>query len=153
MWKIISVAVEVPQGTLSADGRGWGPAWNTEQRWSRSGREHWAPMIAVAGWHWTWRLPADTGHWAARRRRRRRRTRKKDEEEEEEEEEAEEANIKSNNPHLTGGEKHLKLILAPTETRIQIRMDCCTWKPIPQGHSRFYTQYQSYGAYYIKLSP
>ena len=91
---------------LSANDRGWGPAGNTERRESRlrSGREHWAQTIAVAGWHWTWRLPADTGHWTARRRRRRRTT-KKDEEEEEEEEEAEQANIKSNNPHLTGGEK------------------------------------------------
>ena len=79
MWKIISVAVEVRQGTLSADGRGWGPAWNTEHRWSRlrSGREHWAPMIAVAGWHWA--LDSTTT----------KETKEDEEEEEEEEEEAE----------------------------------------------------------------
>ena len=56
--------------------RGWGPARNTELTRSRlrSGKEHWAHIIAV------------------------------DEEEEDEEEEAEEktTHIKSNNPHLTG---------------------------------------------------
>ena len=43
------VAVEVRQGTLSADGRGRGPAGNTELRWSqlRSGKEHRAQTIAV----------------------------------------------------------------------------------------------------------
>ena len=37
------------QGTLGADGRGWGPAGNTGRGWSwlRSGREHWARMVVV----------------------------------------------------------------------------------------------------------
>ena len=36
------VVVEVRQGTLGVDGRGWGPAGNTGRGWSwlRSGREH-----------------------------------------------------------------------------------------------------------------
>ena len=43
------VAVEVRQGTLSADGRGRGPAGNTGHSRSqlRSGREHCAQMVAV----------------------------------------------------------------------------------------------------------
>ena len=43
------VAVEVRQGTLGVDGRGWGPAGNTGRGWSRlrSGREHWAWMVVV----------------------------------------------------------------------------------------------------------
>ena len=41
--------VEVRQGTLGGDGRGWGPAGNTGRGWSwlRSGREHWAGMVVV----------------------------------------------------------------------------------------------------------
>ena len=40
---------EVRQGTLGVDARGWGPAGNTGRGWSwlRSGREHWAGMVAV----------------------------------------------------------------------------------------------------------
>ena len=43
------LAVEVRQGTLGVDGRGWGPAGNTGRGWSwlRSGREHWAGMVVV----------------------------------------------------------------------------------------------------------
>ena len=43
------VVVEVRQGTLGVDGRGWGPAGNTGRGWSwlRSGREHWAWMVVV----------------------------------------------------------------------------------------------------------
>ena len=43
------LAVEVRQGTLGVDGRGWGPAGNTGRGWSwlRSGREHWAWMVVV----------------------------------------------------------------------------------------------------------
>ena len=42
---------------LGVDGRGWGPAGNTGRGWSwlRSGREHWARMVAVEvrqGEHW-----------------------------------------------------------------------------------------------------
>ena len=43
------VAVEVRQGTLGVDGRGWGPAGNTWRGFSRlrSGREHLAWILAV----------------------------------------------------------------------------------------------------------
>ena len=43
------LAVEVRQGTLGVDGRGWGPAGNTGRGWSwlRSGREQWAGMVVV----------------------------------------------------------------------------------------------------------
>ena len=43
------LAVEVRQGTLGVDGRGWGPAGNTGRGYSRlrSGREHWAGMVVV----------------------------------------------------------------------------------------------------------
>ena len=78
------VAVEVRQGTQSADGRGSGPAGNTERRWSR--------------------LPADTGHGGWRLRADSTTTEETKEEEEDTEAE-EKADIKSNNPHLTGGEK------------------------------------------------
>ena len=109
------LAVEVRQGTLGVDGRGggpagntgmaarsWGPAGNTGRGWSwlRSGRERRGSRIAVG---------------------RGRRDDKEDEENEEEEEEEEEkdeeeeeeekrkeeetTDIKSNNPHLAGGEK------------------------------------------------
>ena len=72
------LAVEVRQGTLGVDGRG-GPAGNTGRGWSwlRSDREHCASRVAV-------------------------------EQEEEERRGGEEqaTDIKSNNPHLAGGEKH-----------------------------------------------
>ena len=72
------VVVEVRQGTLGGDGRGWGPAGNTGRGWSwlRSDREHCASRVAV-------------------------------EQEEEERRGGEEqaTDIKSNNPHLAGGEK------------------------------------------------
>ena len=73
------VVVEVRQGTLGGDGRGWGPAGNTGRGWSwlRSDREHCASRVAV-------------------------------EQEEEERRGGEEqaTDIKSNNPHLAGGEKY-----------------------------------------------
>ena len=67
------VVVEVRQGTLSMDGRDWGPAPNNVDRGSQLDEEE------------------------------------EDEEEEDEEKEEDEerkaADIKSNNPHLAGGEK------------------------------------------------
>ena len=78
------VVVEVRQGTLGVDGRGWGPAPNNVDRGSQLDEED----------------EEDEDD--------------KDDEEDEEEENEEEkedeerkaANIKSNNPHLAGGEKH-----------------------------------------------
>ena len=96
------LAVEVRQGTLAAEARGWGPAGNTERRWSwlRSGREHWTWQLAVEGWQ------HDDEEGRLRRLALEGSTTTKEEEEKEEEEEDEKADIKSNNPHLTGGEKH-----------------------------------------------
>ena len=71
----------VRQGTLNSHDRGWGPARKTELTSSRlrSGKKHWAHIIAVGD---------------------------EEDEEDEEEEAAEEktTHIKSNKPHLTGGE-------------------------------------------------
>ena len=43
------VVVEVRQGTLGVDGRGWGPAGNTGRGWSwlRSDSEHCGSRVAV----------------------------------------------------------------------------------------------------------
>ena len=69
------VVVEVRQGTLGVDGRGWGPTENTVDRGSQLDEED----------------------------------DEEDDEEEEEErrrgEEEQPTDIKSNNPHLAGGEK------------------------------------------------
>ena len=102
------LAVEVRQGTLGVDGRGWGPAGNTGRGWSwlRSGREHCGSRVAVG---------------RGRRGRRGRqgwqggRGGRGGEEEEDEagvrrrQEEA--TDIKSNNPHLAGGEKSDGLLI------------------------------------------
>ena len=99
------LAVEVRQGTLGVDGRGWGPAGNTGRGWSwlRSGREHWAWMVVVG-----------RGRRGRRGQRGRRGGRgglggRGGEEEEEDEEEA--TDIKSNNPHLAGGEQSFSVRL------------------------------------------
>ena len=80
------VAVEVRQGTLGVDSRGWGPAGNTWRGFSRlrSGREHLAWMVVVE---------VRRRRKAAEGGRRRRKS----------------TDIKSNNPHLAGGEKHDKI--------------------------------------------
>ena len=69
------VVVEVRQGTLGVDGRGWGPTENTVDRESQ----------------------------LSRRTRRTTRGGGQREEEEDEEEEDQATDIKSNNPHLAGG--------------------------------------------------
>ena len=81
------VVVEVRQGTLGGDGRCWGPAGNTGRGWSwlRSDREHCGSRVAVE---------QEDEEDNERRRRG-----------EEEEEEDQATDIKSNNPHLAGGEK------------------------------------------------
>ena len=105
------VVVQVRQGTLGVDGRGWGPAGNTGRGWSwlRSGRAHWAWMVVVevrqgAGGEETRRGRRGEERRREERRRRRRRTRRGEEKEEDEEDEEEATDIKSNNPHLAGGE-------------------------------------------------
>ena len=108
------IAVEVRHATLISQNRGWGPTRHTEltgSRWRlRSGAPHWTRRIAVEVRHATqdrgWG-PAlrhitlnpheahdwGTKRWRRRTRRRRRRRRRSS------------ADIKSNNPQLTGGEQ------------------------------------------------
>ena len=76
------VVVEVRQGTLGVDGRGWGPAENTVDRGSQ--------------------LSKDDEDDEEDEEEEERRTRQ---EEAEEEKEEEATDIKSNNPHLAGGEQ------------------------------------------------
>ena len=101
----LELAVEVRQCPLGSGARGWGPAVPTATWKSRlrSGSAHWDLELAVevrqcplgsgargGG------LAVPTGIWTARRRRRVRRWRRR----------SRTALIKSNNPHLAGGEKH-----------------------------------------------
>ena len=111
------IAVEVRHATLNSQDRGWGPARHTELTGSRlrSGTPHWTHRIVVEvrhatlnsqdrGWgpalrHITLNSHGSnrgTKRWRRRRRRRRKRRRRRSS-----------ADIKSNNPHLTGGEKKL----------------------------------------------
>ena len=96
------LAVEVRQGTLGVAGRGWGPAGNTGRGWSwlRSGREHWAWMVVVEVRQRT--LWIASRSWAGGRGGQREEEEEKEEDEEDEEDQA--TDIKSNNPHLAGGE-------------------------------------------------
>ena len=89
------MVVEVRQPTLRRDGRGWGPAANTGRGWPwlGSGSQHWAGMAVVEVRQPT--LGEDGCSWGP--------AAGGGEEKEEEEEEAA-ALIKSNNPHLAGGE-------------------------------------------------
>ena len=98
------VAVEVRQGTLGVDGRGWGPAGNmawilaVEVRQGTLGVDScgWGP--AGNTWRgWSWLRSGGGG-----RRRRRKST-----------------DIKSNNPHLAGGEKTWHRHLSKSNTRLK----------------------------------
>ena len=79
------VVVEVRQGTLGVDGRGWGPAPNNVDRGSQLDEED-----------------EDDENEEEEEE-------EKDEEEEKRKEEEETTDIKSNNPHLAGGETPLTL--------------------------------------------
>ena len=81
------LAVEVRQGTLGVDGRGWGPAENTVDRGSQLSKDD-----------------EDDEEDEEEEERRTRQEEAEEEEEKEEEEEEEATDIKSNNPHLAGGE-------------------------------------------------
>ena len=115
------VAVEVRQGTLGTAGRSWGPAGNTGRRGSRlrPGKEHWAQQVPVEVRQGT--LAADgrglcstgpagnTGHGGSRLRADSTTTLRADStmttrKERRREGVKESTDIKSNNPHLTGGE-------------------------------------------------
>ena len=88
------VVVEVRQGTLGVDDRGWGPAANTVDRGSQLDEDNADDKEDEED-----EEDEEEEDEAGGGRRR------KEEEEEDEEEEAEATNIKSNNPHLAGGEK------------------------------------------------
>ena len=81
------VVVEVRQGTLGVDGRGWGPAENTVDRGSQLSKDD-----------------EDDEEDEEEEERRTRQEEAEEEEKEEEEKEEEATDIKSNNPHLAGGE-------------------------------------------------
>ena len=118
----------VRQGTLGGDGRGWGPAGNTGRGYSRlrSGREHWAVMVVVEVRQGT--LGVDGRGWGPAGSRRRGDEERRRGEEEEEEEQA--TDIKSNNPHLAGGEKYQKI----SETCWNFESFWINWIPVrPPG--------------------
>ena len=100
-----TIAVEVRHATLNTHDRGWGPARHTELTWSqlRSGTPHWTHRIAVEVRHATLNSHGRKRRTRTRRRRRRRRRGGGG---------RQVADIKSNNPHLTGGEKHQSLLQA-----------------------------------------
>ena len=92
------VVVEVRQGTLGVDGRGWGPAENTVDRGSQLSKDDEDDED-----------DKDDKDDKEDEEEEERRTRQEEAEEEEEQEEAEEAtDIKSNNPHLAGGESAMR---------------------------------------------
>ena len=89
------VVVEVRQGTLGVDGRGWGPAENTVDRGSQLSKDDEDDEDEE-----------DDEEEEERRTRQEEAEEEEEKEEEKEEKEEEEAtDIKSNNPHLAGGEK------------------------------------------------
>ena len=87
------VVVEVRQGTLGVGGRGWGAAENTVDRGSQLSKDD-----------------EDDEDDEEDEEEEERRTRQ---EEAEEEEDEEATDIKSNNPHLAGGEKPTGLPATP----------------------------------------
>ena len=89
------VVVEVRQGTLGVGGRGWGPAESTVDRGSQLSKDDEDDED-----------DKDDKDDKEDEEEEERRTRQEEAEEEEQEEEEEEAtDIKSNNPHLAGGEQ------------------------------------------------
>ena len=88
------VVVEVRQGTLGVGGRGWGPAENTVDRGSQLSKDD------------------EEDEEEEERRTRQEEAEEEEKEEEEKEEKEEEAtDIKSNNPHLAGGESYIYIYI------------------------------------------
>ena len=98
------ITVGVRHATLNSQDRGWGPARHTELAGSRlgSGTPHWTHRIATGG---------------GRGRRRRRRSTGGG---------GEETDIKSNNPHLTGGEYNSLLTPSDLSARLPVRKSYAT---------------------------
>ena len=90
------VVVEVRQGTLGVGGRGWGPAENTVDRGSQLSKDDEDDEDDEDD--------KDDKDDKEDEEEEERRTRQEEAEEEEEQEEEEATDIKSNNPHLAGGE-------------------------------------------------
>ena len=90
------VVVEVRQGTLGVGGRGWGPAENTVDRGSQLSQDDEDDEDDEDD--------KDDKDDKEDEEEEERRTRQEEAEEEEEQEE-EATDIKSNNPHLAGGER------------------------------------------------
>ena len=86
------VVVEVRQGTLGVGGRGWGPAENTVDRGSQLSQDD--------------EDDEDDEEEEERRTRQEEAEEEEKEEKEEEKEDEEATDIKSNNPHLAGGENN-----------------------------------------------
>ena len=92
------VVVEVRQGTLGVDGRGWGPAENTVDRGSQLSKDDEDDE-------------EDEEEEERRTRQEEAEEEEKEEEKEEKEEEEEATDIKSNNPHLAGGEIYIHIYI------------------------------------------
>ena len=122
------IAVEVRRGTLNSKDRGWGPARHTGLTGSRlrSGAEHWTLEVrrgTLNSQDRGWGPVRNTDH-----------TSSQDETKAEAEEKEEvKADIKSNNPHLTGGE-------SPTNTH-----DWYTWRDQFNAFSFFLKQVGNLG--------
>ena len=115
------IAVEVRRGTLASQDRGWGPARNTGLgSRSRSGAEHWPHRIAVevrcgtlASQDRCWGPVRNTDHTSSQdetkekaeeKEKEKEKETEKKEKEKKEKKEVKPHTLKSNNPHLTGGE-------------------------------------------------
>ena len=114
------VVVEVRQGTLGVDGPGWGPAENTVDRGSQLSKDD-----------------EDDEDDEEDEEEGERRTRQ---EEAEEEKEEEATDIKSNNPHLAGGEKKQQFRAKQKKTATKSRIDRLPICPCPEtsNHCRLY---------------
>ena len=88
-------------------GRGWGPAENTVDRGSQLSKDD--------------EDDEDDEEDEEEEERRTRQEEAEEEEEKEEKEEEEATDIKSNNPHLAGGEKHRKHTFDPYQNHIKIK--------------------------------
>ena len=102
------VAVEIPRGILGTGGCGGGFAWNTGSGWWRwmLGRGNWRGCSWWrSGMQGTLVMDGRGEDEEETRRRRRKEERREGEGRRRKEKEKEATNIKSNNPHLAGGEK------------------------------------------------
>ena len=121
----VDVVVEVRQGTLGGDTRGWGPAGNTTTSTPsvpcRTSTASIPAQCSLPDLNWAWMVVVEVRQrtlcvegrgWAGGGEERRRTTRRRRGDEEERRGEEEQAtDIKSNNPHLAGGKKHVQQVI------------------------------------------